>query len=124
MLHAINWVEIPVIDFERAKLFYSAIYDYEMTERIVGEDRYGFLIFNREQKGVGGAIVKGKDFQPTTHGIKAYLTAGNDLDIVLNRVENAGGKVILPKTLIAPDIGYYATFQDTEGNNISLFSPN
>lgn len=28
--NAINWVEIPVRNFDRAKKFYSAIYDYEM----------------------------------------------------------------------------------------------
>ena len=28
--NAISWFEIPVDDFERARTFYSAIFDYEM----------------------------------------------------------------------------------------------
>ena len=40
------------------------------------------------------------------------------------RVEEAGGKVLLDKTLIAPGLGYYATFLDSEGNKVALHSPN
>ena len=26
--NAVNWLEIPVLNFDRAKLFYSTIYDF------------------------------------------------------------------------------------------------
>ena len=29
---AINWFEIPVIDFDRAKVFYETIYDFAVLE--------------------------------------------------------------------------------------------
>ncbi|WP_395094316.1 nitrilase-related carbon-nitrogen hydrolase [Armatimonas sp.] len=35
--HAINWFEIPVSDFERAKAFYSAIFAYEMPVYLMAE---------------------------------------------------------------------------------------
>ena len=40
----------------------------------------------------------------------------------MNRVEAAGGKIMVPKTQISPDYGYMAVFIDTEGNRIGLHS--
>jgi len=64
--HAISWVEIPVTDFERAKKFYSAIYNYQMPDMMMGENKMGFLIFNQREGAIGGAIVQGKDYIPKT----------------------------------------------------------
>ena len=121
-LNAVNWVEIPVTDFERAKTFYSNIFDYDMPASPMGPARMGFLIYDRQKGGIGVAIVQGPGYEPTNKGVKAYLNGGGDLNKVLNRVETAGGKIILSKTLIAPELGYFATFQDTEGNHVSLHS--
>lgn len=121
-LHAINWFEIPVLDFERAKKFYSTIYDYEMPEMQMGPNRMGFLLFDQQNQGIGGAIVKGEGYVPTTFGAKLYLSAGPDLSHVLNRVPDAGGKVIAEKMLVTPELGYFAAFEDTEGNLIHLHS--
>jgi len=120
---AVAWVEIPVIDFSRAKAFYEAIYDYEMQEMEMGPFRMGFLLHDRETNGVGGAICLGEGHTPSGHsGPKLYLNGGEDLDVVLNRVVGAGGKVSMPKVEIAPDMGYMAFFEDTEGDVIGLHS--
>lgn len=39
-----------------------------------------------------------------------------DLNETLGKIESAGGRTIMPKTLIAPGKGYWALFLDTEGN--------
>ncbi|HEY9007181.1 VOC family protein [Ohtaekwangia sp.] len=120
--NSITWFEIPVSDFDRAKKFYSAIYDYQMPETMVGPTRMGFFLYEQKEQRVGGAICFGKGYTPTTEGARVYLNGGSDLSMVLDRVEQAGGKVILPKTLIAPEHGYYALFHDTEGNLLALHS--
>ncbi|MDP3434754.1 MAG: VOC family protein [Bacteroidota bacterium] len=122
MTNSINWFEIPVLNFDRAKEFYSRIYDYEMHEETMGPFRMGFFPMDRESQGVGGAIVQGDGFVPTALGTKVYLNGGKDLLTVLHRVIAAGGEIITPKTLISDEIGYYAVFEDTEGNHISLHS--
>ena len=122
MTNSINWFEIPVLNFDRAKEFYSRIYDYEMHEMMMGSLRMGFLPMDPDSQGVGGAIVQGDGFVPTALGTKVYLNGGDDLLTVLNRVIAAGGEIILPKTKINVEIGYYAVFEDTEGNHISLHS--
>ena len=121
--NAINWFEIPVDEFDRAKAFYSRIFDYEMPTMDMGPIRMGFLLFE-QGKGVGGAIVKGEGLLPARDGTLVYLNAGDDLSTVLMRVGASGGKVLMEKTLVAPGMGHYAHFLDSEGNKIALHSPN
>lgn len=122
--NAASWIEIPVVDFDRAKKFYSAIFDYEMPEMQMGPFRMGFLLYQREMGGVGVAIVAGEGYKVSADGPKVYLNGGNDLNTVLARIPAANGKVLMEKTMIAPDMGYMANFEDVEGNNLWLFSMN
>lgn len=121
--NAVSWFEIPVANFERAKTFYQKIFSFEMPEMEMGPVKMGILLHDRDGGGVGGAICYGEGYKPSgADGPKVYLTADPELNTVLNRVEASGGKVILPKTPIAPDMGYFAFFSDSEGNVIGLFS--
>ncbi len=123
--NAISWFEVPVSDFDRAKTFYQKIFDYEMPEMDMAGIRMGILPHDRDGGGVGGAICHGEGYKTAGHdGPKVYLTAGDDLNTVLNRVEGAGGKILLPKTEIAPGMGQFAFFQDSEGNVVGLYSMN
>ncbi|MCI5084261.1 MAG: VOC family protein [Saprospiraceae bacterium] len=120
MANAINWFEIPAANFERAKSFYSKIMDAELPVETIMEYHMAFLPAN--DGGVGGAIVKGEGFEPSEKGSRIYLNGGDDLNHVLNRVEGAGGKIVQPKVQISEEIGYMATFLDSEGNKIALHS--
>jgi predicted enzyme related to lactoylglutathione lyase len=57
-------------------------------------------------------------------GITIYLNGNPDLSAVLEKVEPMGGRILMPKTHISPEIGYMASFADTEGNKIALHSQN
>jgi len=119
--NAINWFEIPVSDFDRAVKFYSAIFDYEMPVNPMGPNMMGFFL-HEQGKGIGGSIVSGPGYEPSSSGSKVYLNGGNDLSMVLDRVADNGGSVIVAKTEISPDIGFFAIFEDTEGNHVALHS--
>jgi len=43
--------------------------------------------------------------------------------IILDKVEKNGGKIVTPKTPHADGNGYFALFLDSEGNRIGLHSP-
>lgn len=120
--NAISWFEIPVQDFERAKTFYSAIFDYEMPEMPMEGMRMGILPHDRDGGGVGGCICHGEGYVPATTGTKVYLDGGSDLNNVLNRVPGAGGQIVMPKTPIGEGYGQFAFFADTEGNVVGLYS--
>jgi predicted enzyme related to lactoylglutathione lyase len=119
--NALNWFEIPVVDFDRAKAFYSRIFDYDMPQHQMGPNLMGFLLYEMG-KGIGGAIVQGEGYVPSAEGALIYLSGGPDLTAVLDRVEPAGGRVLLGKTLITPELGFFAVFFDSEGNRLALHS--
>ena len=120
MKNTINWFEIPAVDFDRAKKFYETILACETYQFPMGEDLMACLPM--AEGSVGGAIVTAKDFLPSLTGVLIYLNGNDDLNLILNRVEPAGGKVVIPKTLITEEIGYFARFIDTEGNMMALHS--
>ena len=93
--NSLNWFEIPVTDFERARKFYSDLFDFEMPSTMMGENQMGFFLV--EPKHIGGAIVKGRGYIPSLTGTLVYLNGGADLSVLLSRVEAAGGKVELQK---------------------------
>jgi predicted enzyme related to lactoylglutathione lyase len=123
MTNSVNWVEIPVLNFDRAKRFYSKIYEYEMYEETIAGCRMGFLPMDRESQGVGGAIIQGQGYVPSSLGSRVYLNGGQNLLTVLSRIEGAGGEIVVNKTKISDEIGYFAVFEDTEGNHVALHSP-
>ncbi len=118
---AINWFEIPVTDFDRAVRFYSDIYAFDMPTNDMGHLKMGFLQ-HEQGNGIGGSIVCGDGYIPAKDGAKVYLNGGKDLQTVLARVEAAGGTVVMKKTLISTEIGYFAIIDDTEGNRVHLHS--
>jgi predicted enzyme related to lactoylglutathione lyase len=62
-------------------------------------------------------------YKPSTDGVLIYFSSRTgDLADELSKIEGAGGQILVPKTLIAEDIGYMAVFLDTEGNRIALHS--
>jgi predicted enzyme related to lactoylglutathione lyase len=123
--NALNWFEIPVSDFDRAKKFYETILAYDMPENQMGPSRMGFFPHDFKGAKVGGAIVHYPDFYtPSDNGSLIYLNCQPDLQIVLDRVEAAGGKVLNHKTEISPEqnLGFWALIRDTEGNRVALHS--
>jgi uncharacterized protein len=120
MKNSINWFEIPVLNFERAKTFYEALYGAPIHETPFPEGRYGMLPCDMAN-GVGGGIAQYEGFKPGVDGALIYLNGGEDLSVPLSKIEAAGGKIILPKTAIGPN-GFMAHFIDTEGNKVALHS--
>ena len=123
--NALNWFEIPVSDFDRAKKFYESIFNYEMPESTMGETRMGFFLYDFKAGKIGGAIVLNENLlQPSERGSLVYLNAQPDLQIILDRTEAAGGTILKPKTIISEEqnLGYWALIKDTEGNRVALHS--
>ena len=120
MANSINWFEIPVTDFDRAKKFYGDLFENELHQEVMGGATMGFF---GGGEGVHGAIVKGEGCVPSDSGTLVYLNGGEDLSGMLARAEAGGGKIVVPKTEITPEIGFFAIFIDTEGNKVAIHSP-
>ncbi|WP_339794787.1 VOC family protein [uncultured Imperialibacter sp.] len=124
MKNAINWFEIPVKDFDRAKSFYEKVLDATMETMTMESMGMTMAFFPADwENGVGGGIAFGPGSEPSDKGALVYLNGGDDLTTPLSRVEKAGGKVIVPKTSLGPN-GFMAQFIDTEGNRVAFHSRN
>ena len=123
MRNAINWFEIPVNNIKRAKSFYEAIFDFELFDLDIG-DGLQMAIFPAENGTVGGALIQKEEYYypSDTHGPLLYLNANPDLQTVLDKVEDSGGTISIPKRLITEDNGYMAVIIDSEGNRVALHS--
>lgn len=115
----ITWFEIPVLNFERAKNFYENILGKKIHAYNLGGIQHGF--WEHSPSVIGGALVQ-DELKPSKDGVLVYFNGGRDLSIILDRVEEAGGKVVLSKMQISPEIGFMGKFEDTEGNVLAIHS--
>ncbi|MBS1524526.1 MAG: VOC family protein [Bacteroidetes bacterium] len=118
----LNWFEISVSDFERAKKFYETIFSITMEDMDMAGMKMAMFPYDMMSGKLSGAIVKSDMHKPSADGVKIYFNGNPDLDEALSKVEAAGGKITLPKGKISDEIGYMAFFMDTEGNAVALHS--
>lgn len=118
--NALNWFEIFVSDFDRAKAFYEKILNRQLPSFASEGSQMGMFI-DPASEGVGGAITKMEGFEPGAGGTLIYLNVEGELDNVLKRIPEAGGKVIRDRFAIPPH-GFIGIFNDTEGNVVGLHS--
>jgi uncharacterized protein len=123
--NAINWFQIPVLETSRAKKFYETILDIQMRTQHIPEtnEELTFFPFSptviRATSGrVSGALARNPRSKPSMDGITVYLNANPAIQTVIDKIEPAGGKILLPKTKI--NAGYFSVFIDTEGNRVGL----
>lgn len=119
--NAINWFEIPATDISRAKTFYETIFDIKMEGMEMPDMKYAMFPFDPTKAKVAGGLAQSPYHTPSSTGPIIYLNANPDLQIVLDRIESAGGKITMAKTSIGQN-GFMALFNDSEGNIMALHS--
>jgi predicted enzyme related to lactoylglutathione lyase len=124
MNNAISWFEIPTINLERATKFYESIFNISLFPMDTPNLQMRLFPIDNPATGIGGALVHAEEFYSpsSTHGPLVYLNGNPDVQHILDRIEDAGGKIVVPKTQISPEYGFMAVFIDSEGNRIALHS--
>jgi uncharacterized protein len=111
MPNSIVHFEIPADDVARAKKFYEKAFGWKISDPW----KINYFMVETKQKGEdginGGLMQRKNPGQPFMN----YLSVGS-IDAFCKKVVKAGGAVCMPKTEIAPGMGWIAAFQDTEGN--------
>ena len=125
--NVITWFEIPVSDTSRAKKFYETILDIEMVYRPGGNEEAIFFpydpnVIQATSGRITGVLSKTDRNSSSTKGTLVYINASPNIQAVLNKVEQAGGKIIVPKTKIPA--GFIGVITDTEGNTVGLHAEN
>ena len=124
MNNAISWFEIGTTDLDRATKFYETIFGITLAPMDLPNIKMRMFPLDNMMTQVGGALVDSGGFHKpsATDGPLIYLNGNPDVQLVLDKVEAAGGKIMVPKTEISPEYGSMAVIIDTEGNRIALHS--
>jgi predicted enzyme related to lactoylglutathione lyase len=120
--NSLNWFEIPVTDMHRAKHFYQVLFSIHMDEMEMMGMKMAMFPGTPDSGKASGALVQSEYHKPSMEGTVVYLNANPDMSSVLQKVEMEGGRILMPKTAISPEIGFMAFFTDTEGNRVALHS--
>ena len=105
--NVISWFEIPATDLNRAQNFYERIFGMKMTS--IDLENIKMRLFPVEEPmGVGGSLVDSGSFHKpsASEGPLLYLNANPDVQNVLNKVDEAGGKIIVPKKTKYHNLSY------------------
>lgn len=110
--------ELPADDPTRAITFYEKVFGWTISKWEGPMDYWLVTAGPDDEPGINGAITpRMMPEQVTTDTISV-----ESVDESVKRIEEAGGRVTLPKRVI-PGIGYIAYCTDTEGNVFGILQP-
>ncbi len=117
---ALSWTELATTDLEAAVEFYKAVLPYEAEKdpnSAPGMDYILLKIDGSDKAGVRGMV-------PQESGMPPYWSiyfAVDDINASTAKVQELGGKVVVPLTKIAP--GSFTGVMDPQGVYFLLFQP-
>ena len=109
----ICYLEIPANRPEDSARFYADIFGWKVRER--GDGNLGF----DDTGGVSGTWVKDAD-RTSDERTRAYIMV-DSITESLQRIEDAGGKVLTPRREIGQNMGAFAAFADPVGNEFGRY---
>jgi len=107
-------LEIPVLDLNKAREFYSKVFGWKVD--LIPQMDYALFETGTPPSGGFNKVDKIKP-----GGCLFYISV-DDIEKKLKEIEKAGGKTVRKKTEI-PQMGWDATFTDIFGNELGLFTP-
>lgn len=111
-----SWWEIQVTDLDAAQKFYGAVFGWSFQP--FGE---AYVAAADESGNPGGGLyTSDSDPGPSSGRAPRIYFDTDGLEALLQRVRDAGGKVTNERTLISPEMGWWADFEDPSGVRIGL----
>ena len=105
-------VEIPTTNLDKSKVFYNKVLGWDFKP--FGN---GYLLFNNHK----GTMVGLRKVDEVSKGESTvFHVSMPDIDSILKKAKENGGAVKRNKTVI-PAMGWYALFNDLDGNTIGLY---
>ena len=112
MSNFLCYFEIFTSDLEKAKAFYSQLFNWQ-TNPWGAQGTYESIKTPQEPQG-------GIQQTQEEKGVLIYFKV-DDIQKTLEKTKQLGGKVILEKTQI-PNVGFYAVISDLDDNRVAIFS--
>mgnify|MGYP000079552641 CR=1 FL=1 len=111
------WLDIPVVDLDRAIAFYQTVLDWTLDDQRPQADMAVF----RHSRGVVAVALIQQSTAPGGLGPLPYLNCHGRLKLAMAQVEPRGGIIEQPIHSLAP-FGFRAVIRDSEGNRVALHS--
>jgi predicted enzyme related to lactoylglutathione lyase len=115
MTHTFIHFEVPADEVARAKAFYTELFGWQI-EAPPGFSDYWLIQTGPEGQSLGGGLFKRS---MPGQGVLNYVSVESVTDYAA-KVEQLGGKIVVPRSPV-PGMGWFAVFQDTEGNAMALW---
>lgn len=116
--------EIPAGDVERAQRFYREIFKWDIREVSMPGRAYYIVTtvatdearMPKETGAINGGLYPRREADEKP----VIVIEVDDINGYLQKIEAAGGKMVMPAQPVG-DMGFYARFQDPEGNVVGLW---
>ena len=115
--HKFVHFEIPADDVQRARDFYETLLGWKiepMSEQ--GFTDYLAVMVSENDSDMHGGMLARSEENPAP----IFYIGVSSLDHTLEKLEELGGRVVTPKEP-AQGFGWFASFEDTEGNTLGLW---
>ena len=112
------WVDIPVVDLDRAADFYRNVLNIEVSREQFGDVAFCVL---EHAEGNGGCLVVSPEQVAPNGGLLVYLNVDGRIRDAVAKIGENGGEVIEDVHSIGPH-GFRSLVRDSEGNRIALHS--
>lgn len=123
MANLVVWVEIPVLDMDRAANFYEKMMNAPTQPFNIPGAPNEVRVLSSDDDAITAGLVLGPGYEPSPDaGPLVYLNMGEDLQPALDRAEQAGARILRGKQMVGKDMGFDAVLIDSEGNRIALHS--
>ncbi len=109
----INYIEIPSIDIEATKKFFSAVFGWSFVD-------YGPEYSSFTNEGIDGGFYKADKKVSVSEGSPLIVLYSNELETSLNKIAEAGGEIIRP--IFSFPGGRRFHFSDPNGNEYAMWS--
>lgn len=119
MANALVWLDIPVVDLDRAIRFYAAVLGREVMKHDFPNMTIG--VFAHGEGESSACLFHDPARPPSAEGPLVYLNAQGRLEDAERQIEPHGGKVLQSRHAIGP-YGFRTVFLDSEGNRLALHS--
>jgi predicted enzyme related to lactoylglutathione lyase len=107
--------EIRAAEPQKVIDFYSSVLDWKFQKWSSSETEYWLVATGDDQTpGINGGLAPGSPVGAVVNTIGV-----SDLDETIDKVEEHGGRIVLPR-VSRPGMGWYASFEDPVGNHFGL----
>ena len=109
-------IEIVSKDPRASGNFYKEVFGWKIDI----DENFDYVQFSADP-GIGGAFPQADAAQNMKPGDVVLYIGVDNIEATLARIEECGGKTLMPKTEI-PGIGWFAIFNDSTGNRMALYT--